>query len=289
MILSRGIRFNTLRFLKRNYSQVIEESLKVKYLEQEYKGVVEFGLNRHGGKNSFNRDLVSSLNEAIKTVKHDKNVRVVIIRSLVPRVFCAGADLKERATLSPLEVRHFVSDLRTLMTDIENLEVPVLAAIDGVALGGGLELALACDIRTASSSAKIGLVETKLAIIPGAGGTQRLPRLIGSSKAKELIFTSKILDGQEGFNLGIVNHVVDQNEAGTAAYEKALQIAQDIIPNGPIGVKMAKVAINEGLKVGLASGLKIEEACYAQVIPTKDRIEGLKAFAEKRIPVYMGE
>ncbi|KAK6643007.1 hypothetical protein RUM43_004510 [Polyplax serrata] len=289
MIFSNGLKFTTLNVLKRSYSKVVEEALSIKYLDDKCKGVVELGLNNSARKNAFSRNLVGSLSQAIRSVKHDKSVRVVIIRSMVPKVFCAGADLKERAELTPSEVGQFVSDLRSLMTDIENLEVPVLAALDGVALGGGLELALACDIRTASSSAKLGLVETKLAIIPGAGGTQRLPRLIGSSKAKELIFTAKILDGLEAYNYGIVNHVVKQNDDGTAAYEKALEIAQEIIPNGPVGVRMAKVAINEGLKVGLQSGLKIEEACYAQIIPTKDRIEGLKAFAEKRAPVYIGE
>lgn len=289
MIFPGKIKFNHLFVLRRNFSKVLEENLKIKYLDKEHKGIVELGLNRHSGKNSFNRSLVNSLSQAIKNIKYDKDVRVVIFRSLVPKVFCAGADLKERAELSPIEVRHFVSDLRAMLTDIENLEVPVIAALDGVALGGGLELALACDIRTASENAKMGLVETKLAIIPGAGGTQRLPRLIGPSKAKELIFTAKILDGREAFSLNIVNHVVKQNEEGTAAYEKALEIAKEIIPNGPIGVKMSKVAINEGLKVSLSSGLKVEEACYAQIIPTKDRIEGLKAFAEKRTPVYIGE
>lgn len=283
---SKGI---TPLILKKNFSAFVGEDLKLRYLEKEYKGIVEFGLNRHAGKNSFNRNLVKCLNNAIETVKYDRDVRVVVIRSLVPKIFCAGADLKERATLTSMEVKQFVSGLRSMMTSIENLEIPVLAAIDGVALGGGLELALACDIRIAAENIKMGLVETKLAIIPGAGGTQRLPRLIGPSKAKELIFTGRVLDGLEAFNLGILNHVVKQDEDGNAAYKKALEIALEILPNGPIGVKMAKVAVNEGAAVSLSSGLKIEEACYAQIIPTKDRIEGLKAFSEKRTPVYVGE
>ncbi|CAB4060934.1 AUH [Lepeophtheirus salmonis] len=162
-------------------------------------------------------------------------------------------------------------------------------SLDGPALGGGLEMALACDIRTASKEAKMGLVETKLAIIPGAGGTQRLPRLVGPSKAKELMFTAKIFSGEEAERIGVVNHAVPQNSKGNAAFEKALEIAKEIIPNGPIGVKMSKVAVNKGMDVDLGSGLAIEEACYAQVIPTKDRLEGLTAFREKRKPEYTGE
>lgn len=155
--------------------------------------------------------------------------------------------------------------------------------------GGGLEIALSCDIRVASSNAKLGLVETKLAIIPGAGGTQRLPRLINTSLAKELIYTGRIFDGNYAKEIGLVNHVVEQNETGDAAYQKSLSIAEEILPNGPVALKMAKAAINRGIEVDLNSGLNIEEACYAQIIPTKDRSEGLAAFKEKRKPVYIGQ
>lgn len=160
---------------------------------------------------------------------------------------------------------------------------------DGVAVGGGLEMALACDIRTAANTAKLGLVETKLAIIPGAGGTQRLARIVGPATAKELIFTSRLLNGNDAYKYGLCNHVVEQNHSKDAAFEKALEIATEILPNGPIGVRMAKKAIDHGLQVDLNTGYAIEEACYAQVIPTSDRLEGLKAFAEKRKPIYKGE
>ena len=150
-------------------------------------------------------------------------------------------------------------------------------------------MALACDMRVASDNAKMGLVETRLAIIPGAGGTQRLPRIIGPSLAKEMIFTARVVNGSEAARIGLVNHVVDQNEAGNAAYDRAIGLAREILPNGPVGVKMAKMAINKGLEVDIGSALAIEESCYAQVIPTKDRLEGLKAFREKRKPVYTGE
>lgn len=176
-----------------------------------------------------------------------------------------------------------------LYFSIEELPLPIISAIDGAALGGGLEMALACDIRTVSDDAKVGLVETRLAIIPGAGGTQRLARIVGPAVAKELIFTARVLNGNQATELGVCNHVIPQNEKKDAAYQKALEIATEILPNGPIGVRMAKKAIDQGLQVDIHSGYAIEEACYAQVIPTADRLEGLKAFAEKRKPKYKGE
>ncbi|CAG7815400.1 unnamed protein product [Allacma fusca] len=190
--------------------------------------------------------------------------------------------------MKPSEVGPFVAKARGLVTELENLPQPVIAALDGAALGGGLEMALACDIRVASSTAKMGLVETRLAIIPGAGGTQRLPRIIGMAKAKELIYTGRILDGDEAEKIGLVNYSVSQNKSGDAAYQRALELAEEILPNGPVGVRMAKVSINKGLQVDLSTGLAIEESCYAQVIPTKDRTEGLLAFREKRPPKYSG-
>ncbi|RNA07466.1 methylglutaconyl- mitochondrial, partial [Brachionus plicatilis] len=225
----------------------------------------------------------------INSIRYDRKARCVIIRSLVPGVFCAGADLKERAKMQQEEVGPFVSRTRKLFDELSCLPVPIIAAIDGVALGGGLEMALACDIRVASSSAKMGLVETKLAIIPGAGGTQRLTKLIGIPRAKELIYTGKILDGDEALKVGVVNYSEKQNDQGDAAYKKAFQIASEIVKNGPIAVQMAKCAIDSGAHVDIRTGLKIEELCYSRLISTKDRIEGLTAFKEKRAPRYLGE
>ncbi|KAG0902131.1 hypothetical protein G6F34_002316 [Rhizopus arrhizus] len=164
------------------------------------------------------------------------------------------------------------------------LPIPTIAAIDGPAFGGGLEMALSCDIRIAGPSSKMGLTETKLAIIPGAGGTQRLPRLIGVAKAKELIFTGEILDANKAKEYGIVNH-----SANDSAYEKSLELAKSILPQGPIAIRMAKLAIDRGAHLDMDSGLEIEQSYYAQVIPTEDRLEGLKAFKEKRKPMYKGK
>ncbi|XP_006811057.2 methylglutaconyl-CoA hydratase, mitochondrial-like [Neolamprologus brichardi] len=227
--------------------------------------------------------------EAVEDIKKNKNVRSVILCSLVPGIFCAGADLKERAKMHQSEVGPFVSKVRALITELGNLPVPTIAAIDGAALGGGLEMALACDIRISSNTAKMGLVETKLAIIPGAGGTQRLPRVIGVSLAKELIFAARVVDGTQAQQMGLVSHSVEQNNSGDAAYLRALELAREINPQGPIAIRMAKLAINQGIEVDLSTGLAIEEACYSQVIPTKDRLEGLSAFKEKRQPQYKGE
>jgi len=265
------------------------QELVVEYLEEENKGIVVLGINRPKAMNALSKNLVTSLAQARDAVKFDKDVRVVILRSHAKGAFCAGADLKERVKMTPAEVGPFVSKGREVIGCWENLPMPVIAAIDGVALGGGLEMALACDLRVVSDNARVGLTETKLAIIPGGGGTQRLPRIVGPAIAKELIYTARILNGQEAHRLGVANHCVPQTETGDAAYQKALKLAQEILPNGPVGVKMAKNAINKGVEVDLSTGLSIEEMCYAQVIPTKDRIEALNAFREKRKANFKGE
>jgi methylglutaconyl-CoA hydratase len=182
-------------------------------------------------------------------------------------------------------VAAFVHGLRAAFTEVEDLPMPVIAALEGAALGGGLELALACDFRVVGAEARLGLPETGLAIIPGAGGTQRLPRLIGKARAKELIFTGRRIGAQEAERLGLAEYTVG---AGLAL-EKARALAREILPNGPIALRMAKQAVNRGVEVDRETGLALEQACYAQVIPTKDRLEGLQAFREKRKPVYRGE
>lgn len=265
------------------------EELSVRYLDGEDSGIVVFGMNRPKAKNAISNNLVKMMSEAVESVKKNNKVRSVILCSMVPGVFCAGADLKERAKMHQSEVGPFVYKARALLTELGNLPMPTIAAIDGAALGGGLEMALACDIRVAATSAKMGLVETKLAIIPGAGGTQRLPRTISVSLAKELIFAARVIDGSEAKALGLANHAVEQNNKGDAAYLRALELAREFNPQGPIAIRLAKLAINQGIEVDLTTGLAIEEACYAQVIPTKDRLEGLAAFKEKRPPRYKGE
>lgn len=201
----------------------------------------------------------------------------------------AGADLKEREQMSNAEVGIFVQRLRGLMDEVAAFPAPTIAAMDGFALGGGLELALACDLRVAASTAVMGLIETTRGLLPGAGGTQRLPRCLGVALAKELIFTGRRLSGVQAHTLGLVNHAVAQNEEGDAAYQRARALAQEILPQAPIAVRLGKVAIDRGIEVDIASGMAIEGICYAQNIPTRDRLEGMAAFREKRPPRFVGK
>ncbi|XP_077028345.1 methylglutaconyl-CoA hydratase, mitochondrial isoform X3 [Agelaius phoeniceus] len=216
-----------------------EEELRVRYLDDEHKGIVVLGLNRSHAKNALSKNLVKMMSKAVDALKSDKKVRTVVFRSEVPGIFCAGADLKERAKMHSSEVSSFVSRARATINEL--------------------------------------------------GGTQRLPRTIGVSLAKELIFSARIVDGEEAKSIGLISHVVEQNEAGDAAYRRALALAREFLPQGPVAMRVAKLAINQGMEVDLVTGLAIEEACYAQTIPTKDRIEGLLAFKEKRPPRYKGE
>jgi enoyl-CoA hydratase/carnithine racemase len=182
-------------------------------------------------------------------------------------------------------VRLYIQTIRNLFTAVEELPKPVIAAVNGYAFGGGLELALASDIRIASSNAVVGLTETSLAIIPGAGGTQRLPRVVGLARAKEMIFRARRISAAEGLQIGLFLDVVEPDKL----MDRALEIAREIAANGPVALAQAKYAINKGSEVSLPVGLAIESNAYAVTIPTKDRIEGLTAFKEKRKPVYTGE
>ena len=254
-------------------------------LMEEGQGVVVLTLNRPELMNAFNFDLLRALSDRIHELRFRPEVRVVIITGAGAKAFCAGADLKERAGLSPIEVKKFIYTIRNLFTAIEELPKPVIAAVNGVALGGGTELALAADIRIAAAGASLGLTETRLAIIPGAGGTQRLPRLIGRGKAKELIFTGRRVTAEEALAIGLVNQVCAPAQLMGACQEMAAAICE----TGPIAIEQAKYAINRGLETDLHTGLAIESNAYWITIPTRDRLEGLAAFREKRKPVYKGE
>jgi enoyl-CoA hydratase/carnithine racemase len=252
---------------------------------EEQAGVVVVTLNRPQVMNAFNFELLRALATCIQGLRWRSEVRVIIITGAGDKAFCAGADLKERASLTPLEVREYIFTIRNLFTFIEQLPKAVIAAVNGVALGGGTELALACDIRLASATASMGLTETRLAIIPGAGGTQRLPRLVGKGKAKELIFTGRRVAAAEALEMGLVNQVCEP----ALLLDEARKMAAMICESGPIAIEQAKYAINYGLETDLQTGLAIESNAYWVCIPTRDRLEGLAAFREKRKPVYRGE
>lgn len=248
-------------------------------------GVAWITLNRPEAANALSVTLLNELQQLVQELKFSKNVRTVIVTGSGEKVFCAGADLKERAGMNETQVRQTVALIRDTINAFEQLPQPVICALNGSAFGGGLELALACDIRIAADHALLGLTETSLAIIPGAGGTQRLPRLVGVGKAKELIFTAKRISAAEALDIGLVEHIVPREQL----FAKANELAQQIAQNGPIAVVQAKLAINRGLDVDLSTGLKIEQMAYEVTIPTKDRLEALAAFKEKRTPVYKGE
>lgn len=246
-------------------------------------GVIK--LNRPEAANALSRQLMKDFHQVIDQLESKTDLRAVVITAEGEKAFCAGADLKERATMNQEQVVETVGEIGKLVSRVESIEVPTIAAINGAAFGGGLELTLACDIRIASGNAKMGLTETSLAIIPGAGGTQRLARLIGLSKAKYYILTAKRFDSLEGKEIGLIEEVVPLDQL----QHKALEIAIQIASNGPIGVKMAKQAMEQGYNHDLKTGLKIERKCYMNTIPTDDRLEALQAFKEKRKPNFKGK
>ena len=254
-------------------------------LAEEDAGILTLTLNRPDVMNSLNFLLLHALRDQIEAVRFRSDIRVVLITGSGQKAFCAGADLKERATLKPEQVKEFIFTIRNLFTSIEQLNKPVIAAVNGIALGGGTELALASDIRIASSNASMGLTETRLAIIPGAGGTQRLPRLVGKGKAKELIFTGKRIAAQEALKIGLVNQVCEPEDL----LDECKKMADMICETGPIAIEQAKYAINYGMETDMHTGLAIESNAYWVCIPTEDRLEGLAAFKEKRKPVYKGQ
>jgi methylglutaconyl-CoA hydratase len=263
--------------------------------------IMKLTLNRPKA-NAMGREFIQTLQECldyledthdteydgiIKMVHETKqnSPRCVVITSCSQKVFSAGADLKERATMTQDEAADFVSLLRSTMERVARLPIPVLCAIEGVAVGGGLELALAADLRIAGANAVVGLPETSLAIVPGAGGTQRLPRLIGAARAKELIWTARKINADEALTYGLVEQVVPAGDATKVAVEIGFRIAA----NGPIAIKASKEAIERGLECrDMKDALEIERHCYSKVLPTLDRLEGLAAFKEGRPPSYRG-
>jgi len=254
-------------------------------LTEKRGGIMIVTLNRPEVLNAVNADLLQRCNQLAKEAYYDNQLRVVIITGAGDRAFCVGADMKERKDMDIARVRQFIQVIRDTFSLIENLPRPVIAAINGIALGGGTEMALACDIRIADPAATMGLTECKWGIIPGGGGTQRLPRLVGKGLAKELIFTARTVDAQEAMSIGLINKISQPGKS----LEEALKMAEQICENGPIAVSQAKSVINRGVEMDINNALQIETNAYEVCIPTKDRIEGLVAFSQKRKPQYRGE
>ncbi|WP_404427201.1 enoyl-CoA hydratase [Ureibacillus chungkukjangi] len=248
-------------------------------------GVALIMFTRAEAANSLSIQMLNEINETLEAIHYDRSIRAVIVTGDGDKAFCAGADLKERKEMDEEETRKTIALIGRTVNHFEAIAQPVIAAINGVAFGGGLELALACDIRMASSTAKLGLTETALGIIPGAGGTQRLPRLIGIGKAKELIYTARRLSAEEAYRYGIIEYIVEPQDLLKQAKELALEIGK----NAPLSLVQAKTAINQGMQTDISTGLQIESLAYSRLLHTEDRLEGLKAFQEKRSPVYRGK
>ncbi|PEC50923.1 enoyl-CoA hydratase [Bacillus sp. AFS077874] len=242
-------------------------------------------VNRPEVLNCFNYETLVELQEVVDAIYTNEGIRVVIFTGTGDKAFSAGVDLKERKSLDEVEVKRNVKAIRELFNSIAGLPQPTIAAVNGYALGGGFEWLLSCDFSIAVPETLVGLTETSWAIIPGAGGTQRLPRLIGETKAKELIFTAKKLTAKEALDLGIFLKVVPRNSLKAVCEE----LAADMMKNGPVALKQAKYAITHGMNTDLQTGLAIEAKAYELTIPTVDRIEALSAFSERRKPQFTGQ
>lgn len=247
------------------------------------KNLAAITLNRPEVFNCFNYEMLLELEAAVEDIRTNSEVRAVIFTGAGEKAFCAGADLKERKTLSDEQVKRNLYKIGEVFTKIDALPQPTIAAINGYAFGGGMELALSCDFRLIAEGTSVGLTETGLGIIPGAGGTQRLPRIIGEAKALELILTARKITSQQALEYGLVlNAVPDVMEA-------AAGLAEEMLQNGPIALQQAKFSIKQGMNADLQTGLHIERKAYEVTIPTEDRVEALTAFSEKRKPVFKGK
>jgi enoyl-CoA hydratase len=242
-------------------------------------------INREDALNAFNYDTLKELQDTVEKIRVNPEVRIVIFTGAGDKAFSVGADLKERKSLSNEEVKRNIYKINEVFNAIDQLPQPTIALMNGYAFGGGMELALACDFRIVAEKTLLGLTETSLAIIPGAGGTQRLPRLIGQAKALELILTARRIPSEEAYQFGLVTQVVPHERL----VDTAVDWANRILQNGPIGVQQAKFAIKQGMNADLATGLQIERKAYEVTIPTEDRMEALQAFSEKRKPVFKGK
>lgn len=247
-------------------------------------GVTRLTLNRPKQLNALNQQLFRELEQILDQVAEDPAVRVVVITGAGERAFAAGADIREFEAMGPVEALEFSRNTQRVLRKLETLSKPTIAAVNGFALGGGCELMMACDIAYAADSAKIGQPEITLGIIPGGGGTQRLPRLLGKQKAKELVLTGEALSAEEAHRLGLVSKVVPA--ADLMAEVQAL--CGKLLSKGGVALRMAKEAIELGSETDLTAGMEIEAKSWSVCFTTQDRLEGVKAFLEKRKPNFKG-
>jgi len=247
-------------------------------------GIATIVFNRPDVHNAFNSAMADGLEGALDEIEKDQETRAVILTGSGEKSFLSGSDIKELSKRTPLTGIEISGKRQRLLDRIEGLPIPSIAAINGYAFGVGCEIALACTFRIASQKTKMGQLEINLGIIPGGGGTQRLPRLIGKAKASELILMGKIIDADEAYRIGLVNGVVPPDRL----MDECSQWAATLAEKSPVAMKYALRAINQGIEVDLAAGLKIESLCLGACFASKDSKEGLNAFLEKRKPKYEG-
>lgn len=249
------------------------------------EGIATITFNRPKALNALNSALLDELSAALDDIAGNEEIRVLVLTGTGDKAFIAGADIKELAGLNALQGKRFAHKGHSVINKIASLPIPVIAAVNGYALGGGTEMALACDFIYAAESANMGLPETTLGLIPGFGGTQRLPRLIGANQAKELIYTGKMIPAAEAKSLGLINKVF----AAESLMAEVMKTAQAIAAKGRVSLRAAKETVNSGLEIDLATGLKMEQDAFALCMVSEDAAEGTSAFIEKRKPVFKGK
>ena len=242
-------------------------------------------INRPEKMNALSNELIEELSQFLDDVQNDEELRVLVITGAGEKAFVAGADIQELVDRDALLGRKVSRTRQEIFSRIENLPIPVIAAVNGYALGGGLELALACSIRICSEQAQFGAPEVKLGIIPGDGGTQRLPRLVGLGRAMEMILTGDFIDAQEAYRIGLVNQVTSHDEL----MEKAMDLAKKIAKRPPLAVRYAKEAVNRSQEGDTISGYALESYLHALTCTTEDKKEGVQAFLEKRKGTFKGK
>jgi enoyl-CoA hydratase len=253
------------------------------YEKKENIGVLT--INRPEKLNALSNELIEELGIFLDDVENDTELRVLVMTGAGEKAFVAGADIQELVDRDALVGRRVSRTRQTVFSRIENFTIPVIAAVNGYALGGGLELALACSIRICSDRAQFGAPEVKLGIIPGDGGTQRLPRLVGLGRAMEMVLTGDFIDAQEAYRIGLANQVVPHEEL----MEKAMELAQKIAKRPPLAVRYAKEAVNRSQEGDAVSGYALESYLHALSCTTEDKKEGVQAFLEKRKGTYKGK
>lgn len=248
------------------------------------RGIGYLTLNRPKVRNAFNQEMIDELRDALRHIDKDEEIRVLIITG-AGKAFQAGADIAELSVMTPMEILRWNEGIVRINAALEKLRQPVIAAINGAAMGGGLELAISCTLRIIAESAKMALPEVKLGIIPGTGGTQRLPRLIGKGRAAELLLTGEIINAQEAFHMGLVNKMAPDNKVVEAAEE----MAHRIMANAPIAVEMAKNALEIGKDLPLEHAVQYSQKNCVTCFSTEDMKEGMAAFLEKREANFKGK